>query len=235
MGDRIYLELGGKNGKAIAALSTKDGRILWQALDDAMGQGSAIWAEVNGRAQVIFFTGTAAVGVAPADGKLLWRYPWKTQYDLNIATPIYTAGHVFISSNYRSGGALFRLNGTETPDTVWKNLAMQNHIATSVLHEGHLYGTSENRLRCVDFKTGEERWNQPGYGKGSVALADGHLIGLGDHGELALIRATPKAYTEVSRCQIFDKDTLTWTVPIIANGRLYIRCENELAALDLRP
>ena len=50
-----------------------------------------------------------AVGVTPKDGRLLWRYPWKTQFNLNIATPIYADGKVFISSNYGTGGALFRL------------------------------------------------------------------------------------------------------------------------------
>jgi hypothetical protein len=30
-------------------------------------------------------------------------------------------------------------------------------------------------------------------------------------------------YTEVSRCQVFDKDTLTWTVPVLSGGRLFVR------------
>jgi outer membrane protein assembly factor BamB len=234
VGERIFVQPGGKDGKSLAALNKKDGSVLWQSLDDPIGQSSAVWADVGGSPQVIFLTGIAAVGVAPADGKQLWRYPWKTQYDLNIATPLYAAGQVFISSNYRSGGALFRLTGTDSPETIWKNLSMQNHISTSVLHEGHLYGTSENRLRCVDFQTGKPRWDQGGFGKGSVVLVDGRLIALGDHGELALIEASPTAYTEVSRCQVFDKDTLTWTVPTIANGRMYVRCENGLLALDVQ-
>src|SRR5262249_39790568 len=100
VGDRIFVNPGGPKGKSIAALDKKDGSVVWQALDDPIGQSSPVWAEVGGSPQVIFFTGVGAVGVAPQDGKLLWRYPWKTQYDLNIATPIYADGKVFISSNY---------------------------------------------------------------------------------------------------------------------------------------
>src|SRR5207249_6069773 len=62
------------------------------------------------------------------DGKLLWRYPWTTRYDLNIATPIYADGKVFVSSNYGTGGAVFRLKDHGEPETVWKSLSMQNHI-----------------------------------------------------------------------------------------------------------
>src|SRR5207245_7063195 len=129
VGERIYLELGGEK-KAVAALDRKDGGVVWQALDDTLGQGSPIWALVNGVPQVIFFTGKGAVGVAPQDGKLLWRYPWTTRFDLNIATPIYADGKVFISSNYGTGAAVFRLTDKEEPETLWKSLAMQNHIST---------------------------------------------------------------------------------------------------------
>jgi outer membrane protein assembly factor BamB len=233
VGNRVYVHPGGPKGKSIAALDKKDGSVVWQALDDPIGEGSPVWVESSGKPQVIFFTGAGAVGVAPKDGKPLWRYPWKTQYDLNIATPIYAEGKVFISSNYGTGGAVFRLTDKEEPETVWKEKTMQNHISTSVLYEGHLYGFSEQRLRCVDFETGEMKWDKTGLGKGSLVVADGHLIVLGDHGDLALAKVTPDKYTEVSRCQVFDKEKLTWTVPVLSGSRLFIRHENGLVALDL--
>src|SRR5205823_3616815 len=145
---------GGKNGKSIAALDKNDGKVLWQTLDDPAGHATPVWAEVAGSAQVIFFTGAGAVGVAPDDGKLLWRYPWKTQFGLNIATPIVADDKVFLSSNYGTGAAVLRLTGKPEPETVWKALSMHNHFSCSVLYQGALYGFSEQRLRCVDFATG---------------------------------------------------------------------------------
>jgi outer membrane protein assembly factor BamB len=232
-GENIFVQTGGANGKSIAALNKKDGRVVWQALDDPIGQATPLWADVGGSAQVIFFTGTAAVGVTPQEGKLLWRYPWKTRFDLNIATPIYADGKVFISSNYGSGAALLRLTDGSEPEKLWKSQAMQNHIATSVLHDGYLYGFSDARLRCVDFATGNVKWDKPGLGKGTLLIADGRLIVLGDHGQLVLAKATPEAYTEISRFQVFDKDTLTWTVPVLSGGRLCVRSQYGLLALDL--
>jgi outer membrane protein assembly factor BamB len=234
VGERIYLNPGGPKGKSLAALGKKDGSVIWQALDDPVGYACAVWAEVGGAPQVIFFTGVGVVGVAPADGRLLWRFPWKTRPPLHIATPIYTDGEVFVSSNYGTGGAVIRLRDRGEPETVWKSLAMQNHFSTSVLYEGHLYGVSEGRLRCVEFQTGAVKWSKDGLGRGSVALVDGRLIALGEYGPLILARATPTEYAEISRCQPLDKSTLTWTAPVVSGGRLFVRSENALLALDVR-
>jgi outer membrane protein assembly factor BamB len=234
MGERLYVQPGAPDGKSIAALDKKDGTVIWTALDDPIGDATPVWVQAGVSPQIIFFTGIAAVGVAPQDGKLLWRYPWQTRYDLNIATPIYADGRVFISSNYGTGGAVFRLTGNGEPETVWKSKAMQNHFTTSVLYEGHLYGFSELRLRCVEFQTGKIKWEKTGLGRGSLVIADGHLILMADHGDLVLAKATPDAYTEISRCEILDKDKLSWTVPVLSDGRLFVRNENTLLALDLK-
>ncbi len=234
VGDVLYVAPGGPNGKALAALNKNDGRIIWEALDDGVGHSSPIWAEVAGAPQLIFLTATRAVGVAPRDGSLLWSYPWKTTFDLNIATAVYADRQVFISSNYGKGGAVLRLKDKGEPELVWESLSMQNHFSTSVLYDGHLYGFSATRLRCVDFQTGKVLWDNTGMGIGNVLVADGNLIILGERGQLVLAKATPMAYTEFSRVQVFDDETLTWTVPVLSDGRLFVRHQNGLAAFDLR-
>ncbi len=233
-GDKLYVQVGGGNGKAVACLDKYRGDIIWFGLDDALGQATPVFVPSEDAGQVIFFTGTAAAGLSPIKGKFLWRYPWKTRYDLNIATPIYHDGKVFISSNYGTGAALLRLSGQAEPEVIWKGPSMQNHISCSVLYQGHLYGASESRLRCVDFQTGKIMWDQPGFGKSSLLVAEGNLIVLGEFGQLALAKAVPAQYTEISRCQLFDKQTLTWTVPVLSGGRLFVRSESQLVALDLR-
>ena len=51
---------------------------------------------------------------------------------------------------------------------------------------------------------------------------------------MILARATPTEYAEISRCQPLDKSTLTWTAPVVSGGRLFVRSENALLALDVR-
>jgi outer membrane protein assembly factor BamB len=233
VGEHVYVQPGGTNGKSIAALNKHDGSIVWTALDDTPGQGTPVSTEIGGVAQIIYFTGKAAVGVAPENGKELWRYPWKTLYDLHIATPISSGSQVFISSNYGTGAAMFQVTDGRA-ETVWKSQAMQNHFTTSVLYRGNLYGFSDRRLRCVDFHTGKIRWDYNGLGKGSLVIADEHLILLGDDGQLVLAKVDPEKFVEVSRCQVFEEDTLTWIVPVLSNGILFVRSQDSLVALDLR-
>ena len=51
--------------------------------------------------------------------------------------------------------------------------------------------------------------------------ADGHLIVLGEEGRLALVEATPAGYREKASAQVMDGRS--WTMPTLANGRLYLR------------
>jgi outer membrane protein assembly factor BamB len=233
-GDRVYVHPGGPNGRSIAALDKKDGSVAWQALDDPQGHGSPIEIRFGGAAQIVYFTGAGAVGVEPKTGKPLWRYLWKTRFDLNIATPLYSDGRVLVSSGYGTGAAVFRLTRKGEPETVWKKKVLENHFATSVLYKGRVYGFSEYRFRCVDFETGRFLWGTPGLGKGSLLIAGGRLILLTDHGKLILARTDADKYTPISRHQVFDKDTLTWTAPVLSGGVLFVRCENALVAIDVR-
>src|SRR5262249_37942814 len=132
---------------------------------------------------------------------------------------------------YGVGGALLRLRPKGDPEVVWKNTSMQNHFSTSVLQDGFLYGFSADRLRCVELKTGKVKWDHPGLGNGSLLIADGHLIVLGEEGTLVLAEATPNGYLEQARCEPLDGRC--WSVPVLAHGKLYLRNEKKLVAIDL--
>ena len=109
---------------------------------------------------------------------------------------------------------------------------MKNQFSSSLFHDGYLYGFDNAIFACIDAATGERMWRTRGFGHGSLLYADGHLLVLGDTGSLALVRATPGAYTEVSRFQALSGRS--WTMPTLAGGRLYLRNETEILALDLR-
>jgi outer membrane protein assembly factor BamB len=231
-GNLIFVHPGGQKGNSIAALDKRDGRVVWQSLDDRIGYSSPLYYQINGKSQLAHFTASGLVAVDPPTGQQLWRYDWKTDFDLNVATPIYHDGKIFISSNYGHGSALLKLRDGGEPEQVYKNLVMQNHYSTCVLHEGHLYGFSNDRLRCMDFETGAMKWDQRGLGRGSALIADGQLILLGDRGDLVLADLNPAAYTERARWKALDGQC--WTAPVIANGILYLRNETTLLAVDLR-
>jgi outer membrane protein assembly factor BamB len=89
----------------------------------------------------------------------------------------------------------------------------------------------EGILTCLDVNTGVRKWKGGRYGYGQVILASGYLIVSSDKGELALVKATPQQFTEVSRFNAIEGQT--WNYPAIAGGKLLIRNANEMAAYNI--
>jgi outer membrane protein assembly factor BamB len=236
-GDLVFTMPGGPDGNALAALDKHTGAVRWKALDDPVGYSSPVAATLAGVRQVLFFTNTELVGVAPATGQVYWRHPWETRHGFNIATPIVFGNYVFISSGYGKGCALLEVtadaNGAWRARTVYEHNRMRNHFASSVRLGEHLYGFDQTDLVCMEVRTGRCVWRQRGhsFGKGSLLIAGGHLLVLGEYGRLALAEATPAGYREVAACQVSEHKC--WTVPSLAGGRLYVRDEGQLLCLDL--
>jgi outer membrane protein assembly factor BamB len=234
--DRIFTNPGGPNGNSLAGFDKGDGKLIWKALDDPAGYSSPIISTAAGVRQVVFFTGKHLVSVSPADGKRLWSYPWETSYDCNIATPIARGDYVFISSGYDKGCALLEISrsteGSLQAKPVYQHNRMRNHFSSSVLYKDHLFGFDDATLVCMDFRTGKIVWKEKGFHKGSLLVADGRLIILGEKGKLALAEATPDQYREQAAFAVSPRQC--WTVPVLADGKLYVRDEQEIVCLDLK-
>jgi outer membrane protein assembly factor BamB len=114
---------------------------------------------------------------------------------------------------------------------VWRNRDMKNKFSTSVYHDGYLYGFDNKILKCIDAKTGEMKWRERDLGHGSLIYADGHLVVMGEQGQLVLVEATPDAFKPQGRMQVFEGKT--WTAPSLSDGKLYLRDQHQLVALDV--
>ena len=185
-------------------------------------------------------TASAAIGVDAKDGSLLWRYRKVANGVANIATPVYADGYVFYSSDYDTGCMLLKLSaegGKVKASEAYFNTDMQNHYTTSVKVGDTLYGFSGNQpgvLVAMDFKTGKVAWKDRSVDKGNCLLADGLLYCQGENGTIGLIDPSPAGYKEISRFEIPKGQWNTWAVPVIANGRLYVREQDNLYAYDIK-
>ena len=233
-GNLVIVEAGGKDGKSIVAFDKKSGDVVWTTHTDEVGYSSPIAIDFGGVRQIIFLTSKTLLSLAPENGHIYWKYPWPE--GINIATPIFIPDDkIFISASYDKGAVLLKMTADADGigiEEVWKNRVMKNHFNSSVLQGDYLYGFDNAILTCIEANTGEEQWRERGFKKGSLLLADGHLIILGEGGKLALAEANPIEYREKARFQLFDDKC--WTVPTLAGGRLYLRNQEEMVCLDLR-
>lgn len=233
--NQLLVEVGGRSGHALASFDKKNGKLLWASGNQAPGYSSPLHVEVAGVPQILFFTGSGLVSVAPKTGAAYFEIPWRTSYDVNAVVPIFVPPNgVFISSAYDVGSAFYRIEKAGdgfAAEEVWKSREMRNHFNSSVLVGKQLYGFDNGTLKCIDVATGEERWAHRGLGKGSLIFADGHLVVLGEQGQLLLVEATPEAFLEVSSARPFK--ARTWSQPALADGVLFLRSQTELVALQV--
>ena len=236
-GDSLLIEAGGKNGKSIVAFDKGTGAILWTSHTDGAGYSSPIVIDSNGVRQAIFLTGKSLVSVSPADGTIYWKHvPWPTGNDINAAVPILLPGdRIFVSAAYDKGSVLLQMksDGDEmSVEEVWRSHdVMENWMSSSVLLGEYLYGFDEGILKCIEASTGEQKWAHRGFDRGTLLLADGHLIILGEGGNLGIAEANPSEYKGVAETQLLEGRC--FTPPTFVGGKLYLRNQKELVCVDL--
>jgi len=178
------------------------------------------------------------VAVQLKDGKELWRFPWVTHWDINADDPVLVDGDKLLISSFDRGCALLRLTADQ-PKVLWENKNMGNHFDGCIFVGSFLFGIDGNtdqpdrELRCIDPRTGNVRWRHAGLGLGSIMASAGKLIVLGEKGELVVAEASPEAFKPIAAAQVLSGKC--WTVPVLANGRLYCRnAKGTLICLDLK-
>jgi len=207
-------------GSAGTALDKKTGKVVWSSGTNASGYSTPVPFNAGGERAILLALKDTIGAYTVKDGKELWSFPWKTQYDVNAAVPIPNGSKVFVSSGYNHGSGVFDVS-VKPPSKVWENKNMRNKMASSILWKGHIYGIDENQLRCIVFDTGEVKWTDKASGQGTLMMADGHLIVLSQAGELMVAEASPSGFKPTSRAQILSQ--ICWAAPVLANGKIYAR------------
>lgn len=237
VGDRILVNAGGSRA-SIVAVSKADGSTLWQQHNDGAGYSSPMLMRTGSLNQVIFFTEARTLAVDPRDGRLLWSYNKANNGTANIATPIVRGTRVFVSSDYGTGGALLEVRAAgniATANEIYFTRDMRNHHASSVLVGDHLFGFSSSILTALAFDTGKPAWRDRSVGKGSLIFGDGRLYLYSEDGVVGLAEASPLGYREHGRFTIPQQSGQpTWSHPMIANGLLIIRDQDNVFAYDVK-
>lgn len=242
-GDLAIVTVGGSGG-GMRALKKTTGADAWSVgNDEDPGYSTPYPFTFQGKRYVVGFLGGSAVAADLQSGKQVLSIPWETNFKVNAATPIFDNGHLFLSSGYKTGAGLFKLkrDGDQLKATeVYRTKKLKNKFQTPVLHEGNLYTFDERAMKCVDFMTGEIRWEERARenAHGTIVFADGWLIALNQEGTLKIGKASPEGFKPTAETVVFKqkggKGEQCWTVPTLSYGRLYLRNLEKLVCLDLR-
>jgi outer membrane protein assembly factor BamB len=242
-GDALVCTPGGSEA-TIVALNKRSGEVIWKcalAEGDEAGYASCIVVNAGGVRQYVQFLQKGVVGVDAATGRFLWRYDRTAKGSpANIPTPVAQGNFIYTAAG-RSGGGLVELkreNGSLVALPVYFEPKLPTSIGGSVVVGDYLYGTASRALLCVEFKTGQIKWEDKCIGPASVCYAEGNLYLHGENDDVALVEATPEGYRERGRFTLPDQPdrgrSKAWAYPVLANGRLYLRDLGSLWCYDVR-
>ena len=250
-GDKLVCTPGGAKATMVA-LDKKAGKPVWRcAVPGGAGNGSGyssiVVSEGAGVRQYVQLMGadTGCIGVAAKDGKFLWNYPRVSNPTASIPTPISRGDYVFCSSGYGTGSALLKLSragsGVKAEEVYFLGPSqLQNHHGGLVLVGDYIYGGQGHNNGfpiCVELKTGKIMWGGrergPGSESAAVVYADGQMYFRYQDGLMALIEASPGGYRLNGTFKIPQVSGPSWTHPVVAGGKLYLREQDNLFVYDV--
>jgi len=242
--ENIVICTPGGRDASLVAFDKMTGKTVWRTkgLSDKSAYCSPIRIKDDKKDLIVTMTESHIVGVNVEDGSVLWKHRYQGKCRAHPNTPLYKDGQIYATSGYNDGGVALKLapDGKRV-ELLWKEKKLDTHHGGIVLVDGFIYGSNwlsnvKGRWACVDWKTGQLKYETAWENKGSIIYADGMLYCYEEkRGTVALVKPTPKGFEVVSSFRITKgSGKHHWAHPAIADGRLYIRRGKTVMAFDIK-
>jgi outer membrane protein assembly factor BamB len=232
----MALASGGKSDGALVAVDKKTGKVIWKCGDEPPGYSTPYPFTFNGQRYIAELMAKSAIIAEAKTGRKVCCIPWTTDWDVNASELIFHDGHLFISTGYNTGSGLFSLtvegeNLSAKP--VWRNKKLlQTKFTSCVLKDGMLYAGDQRGLGCVEFMTGKERWFNRKLPNASVLIAGEAMIVFSEDGRLLVGKPSPDGFKPTAQVELLSGRC--WTIPTLANGKLFVRNLERAACVELK-
>jgi len=237
--DLVIVPVGGA-GKSVMAFRQSDGGVAWGKLDYGNVYSSPLLINVSGLEQLAVLMDGALIAVNPHNGDLQWEVPFKANYSIAVATPVWGPDNLlFVSSEYDGGAKVIELQrqGLQTKATeLWSNIRFRLHHGNAMRIGEAIYFSSGGKgsqpiLSAVEARSGRTLWQERSIGKATFVWADQKLITLDGDGTLMIAYPSPQGFKVAAKAPLLT--SLAWTPPVLVGGRLYRRDRRTMMAVDL--
>jgi outer membrane protein assembly factor BamB len=238
--DSLVIVNAGGTARTIA-YNKMTGDLVWKAGQGHAGYAAITLMKIDGEPVIVSFHGKGLSAITLNDGKVLWDTEWQTNYDVNATTPVIKDNFVFITSGYNTGCELLRVSKSGA-EVVWKNQVFASHHSDPFIIGNYIYGYSGDSMqnkgyfKCAELQTGKEIWSTKEIGWGTCIAVEDYLLCSDVKGNLALIKPDPSKFIKITELKkVWGKVSgATWTKPVLANGRLYLRFKQSLMCFDIK-
>ena len=235
----VIVPVGGR-GRAVMAFNQSDGKVAWSQNDFGNVYSSPLLINVSGLEQMAFILDGAVIAVNPHNGDLQWRVPFKADFSIAVATPVWGPDNLlFVSSEYNAGTKVIELrrNALQTTATeLWSSNRLRLHHGNAMRIGDSVYFSNGGKgsqaiLTAVDVRSGTIHWQQRSIEKATFVWADNKLIVLDQEGHLMIAYPSPKEFRITARAPLLSR--LAWTPPVVVGTRAYLRDRQQLIAVEL--
>lgn len=168
--------------------------------------------------------GSALLKVKP-DGKS-FEEVWTSGDNMlaHWSTPIHIDGYIYgFSGRHENDGELRCLRLTDG-EVMWQTTGFSGNVRE--LARDRQTGKIINTVT-------KEPVPFPYYGRGSLIQVGDRFVVLGERGTLAVVHVNSEEFKEDCRTAFDEIHYPAWAAPVLSNGRLYLRSEDWLMALDV--
>jgi outer membrane protein assembly factor BamB len=231
-------QLGKENDGGVVAYDLGSGEQKWKWNEEGPGYASPVLLTVGDTKMVVTETAKSIVGIAAADGKLLWQSPYAPQgMAQNAATPIVDGQTLIFCGQGRGARAvkIEKQGDTFSAKELWSNSENSVQFNTPVLKNGLVFGLSQRgNFFCLSAETGKTAWVDPTGGRGgfgSIVDAGPVLLALTSKSQLTAFEPSEKQYNELANLKVSEKQTYAY--PVLAGNRLFVKDQDSVTLLAI--
>ena len=203
-GDVLVVTPGGKEATMVA-LNKKNGEVIWKSpLSCRMAKRPATRRRSSSTPPDSSSTCSFAARVwwastpkpARPSGATITR---PTGAAATIASPVAADGYIYTGTHYTGGGTV-KLSrdgdGVKAEEVYYEKKGLPTAIGGAVVLGDYLYGTNNELTLCINFKTGEVKWQRAAIHFPCVhtLCRRSALLAGQEKGDVALVEATPEGF-----------------------------------------